>query len=559
MKKSPKKISNIVLSPVKALLRGCFKLARALKGASLRGAVSGVSRIGERVFNTVCFIGLLVERFFTVLFTGLWKKLIVPAYRFTCATGEWVIRWSLFFAKAIARFVIAIPKNFVRNFSYWAPGLACVGIVALLFSANFYALALKVTVNGETVGYVSSENEFSNLVSEVESELGASIGENYVMASNPEYTFTIVSRNKLTDSEEQSVLHDGVYSIVCEEIGEHYGLYVDGKLVAASETEGALESVLEELKAPYVSGDENESVEFVCDVQIRKGIFAPSYFYTEDEIRNMFSAATNPRYYTIEEDDYLSDISRKTGLSRAQLYALNPGLDDRRLVPGKKLNISQPDVYLGIKIVKTVKYTEDIAFDTVKIEDSSMYKTQTKVKTAGVTGKKAITAEVTYIDGAQVSKKIISEKVTREPVTKEIYVGTKALPASTSPLAGTGTFIRPVNGGYVSCGYGGYRGHTGTDLTMHGAYGKPVYASAAGTVIYAGRSGGYGNLVKIRHSNGYETWYAHMSSFSVSSGQTVYQGQQVGAIGATGNASGPHLHFEMRINGNPVNAMRYIG
>ena len=166
---------------------------------------------------------------------------------------------------------------------------------------------------------------------------------------------------------------------------------------------------------------------------------------------------------------------------------------------------------------------------------------------------------MTYVDGAQVSKKIISETVTREPVTKEIYVGTKALPVSTSPLAGTGTFIRPISGGYVSCGFGGYRGHTGTDLTMHGAYGKPAYASASGTVIYAGWSGGYGKVVKIKHSNGYETWYAHLSEINTSVGSTVYQGQQIGRIGSTGNSSGPHLHFEMRINGRAVNAMKYVG
>ena len=94
---------------------------------------------------------------------------------------------------------------------------------------------------------------------------------------------------------------------------------------------------------------------------------------------------------------------------------------------------------------------------------------------------------------------------------------------------------------------------------MSGAHGKPVYASAAGTVIAAGWSGGYGKCVKISHANGYTTWYAHMSSIDVSVGQTVYQGQQVGRIGSTGRSTGPHLHFELRKNGSPLNPMRYIG
>ena len=92
---------------------------------------------------------------------------------------------------------------------------------------------------------------------------------------------------------------------------------------------------------------------------------------------------------------------------------------------------------------------------------------------------------------------------------------------------------------------------------MSGAYGKPVYASAAGTVIFAGWSGGLGRLVKIKHSNGYETWYAHQSAINVSVGDTVYQGQQIGRIGSSGNSSGPHLHFELRV-GRLVNPLDYL-
>lgn len=559
MNKFSKKLINTLLKPAKAIVRGGFCAAGAVKKITFRGILRGISRLGEMIVRGIYSVGFAVESLVIKISKAIYKNVLVSAVKFIYATGECVIKWTSLGAKGAVRVIMAIPKSFVRNFSYWAPALGGAGVVAILLSTNFYALALKVTVNGETVGYVSNESEFSQVVSEVENNLGESIGENYVMTSNPEYSFTVVSKEKLKNEDSKNDMYDGVYSIVCEEIGEHYGLYVDGTLVAASENEDSLSAVLNELKAPYVTGEENETVEFVANVEIKKGIYAPSYFYTEDEIRAKFSASTNPMYYTIQEDDYLSDISKATGLTRSQLYALNPELDERRLVPGKKLNISQPEIYLGIKIVKTLNYTEEIDFDTVKIEDSSMYKTQTKVKTSGRTGEKEIVAEVTYVDGAQVSKKIISETVTREPVTKEIYVGTKSLPVSTSPLAGTGTFIRPINGGYVSCGFGGYRGHTGTDLTMSGAYGKPVYASAAGTVIFAGWSGGLGRLVKIKHSNGYETWYAHQSAINVSVGDTVYQGQQIGRIGSSGNSSGPHLHFELRINGNAVNAMRYIG
>lgn len=549
-----KVLKNIALYPAKLLVRAGFKAADSIKNFSVRKLMRAISSLGEKIVKFIYGTGLRVEN--TFIITG---KLIAYAFVKTCRfvyhTGELVIFYTTQATRIIVKVVMLIPKSFVRDFSYWAPALSCIGIVTLILSTNFYALALKVTVNGNTAGYVANESEFSKVVSKVEDDLGDTIGENYVMTSRPEYSFTIVDKQKLDETE----IYENVYDIVCEEIGEHYGLYVDGQLIAATEKQQTLDTILNELKAPYATGEKNESVEFVANVEIKKGIYAPSYFYSEDEIRAMFSSSTNPRYYTIQEDDYLSDISKATGLSRAQLYALNPDLDERRLVPGKKVNISQPDVYLGIKIVKTVTYYEEIDYEIKKIEDSSLYKTQTKVKKAGKKGEKKITAEVTYIDGAQVDKNIISQTVISEPVTREIYVGTKALPVTTSPLAGTGTFIRPINGGYTSCAFRGYYGHNGVDLTMSGAYGKPVYASASGTVIFAGWSGGYGKCVKISHSNGYSTWYAHLSSINVSVGDSVYQGQQVGRIGSTGNSSGPHLHFELRVSGTPVNPMRYIG
>jgi murein DD-endopeptidase MepM/ murein hydrolase activator NlpD len=72
-------------------------------------------------------------------------------------------------------------------------------------------------------------------------------------------------------------------------------------------------------------------------------------------------------------------------------------------------------------------------------------------------------------------------------------------------------------------------------------------------VVFAGWGGGYGNLVRVRHGNGYETYYAHFSSFEVGCGQAVYQGQVLGYCGSTGWSTGPHLHYEIRLNGAPQN------
>lgn len=88
--------------------------------------------------------------------------------------------------------------------------------------------------------------------------------------------------------------------------------------------------------------------------------------------------------------------------------------------------------------------------------------------------------------------------------------------------------------------------------------GNAVYASNNGTVIYAGWDGGYGKTIRIRHGNGIVSTYAHLSTINVSVGQKVTKGSVIGGVGSTGNSTGPHLHYEVRINGAVVNPQPYM-
>lgn len=98
--------------------------------------------------------------------------------------------------------------------------------------------------------------------------------------------------------------------------------------------------------------------------------------------------------------------------------------------------------------------------------------------------------------------------------------------------------------------------HTGLDIAT--STGTPVKAAAAGTVTFAGWKGSYGNLMVITHSNGVQTYYGHCSKLYLSAGATVSQGQTIAAVGSTGNSTGPHLHFEIRVNGIAYNPQNYL-
>ena len=97
--------------------------------------------------------------------------------------------------------------------------------------------------------------------------------------------------------------------------------------------------------------------------------------------------------------------------------------------------------------------------------------------------------------------------------------------------------------------------HAGIDIGV--ATGTPIRAAAAGVVVFAGWAGGYGNLVVVDHGGGIATAYAHQQRIYVTGGP-VSQGQVLGEVGSTGNSTGPHLHFEVRVGGNPVDPLAYL-
>jgi len=123
--------------------------------------------------------------------------------------------------------------------------------------------------------------------------------------------------------------------------------------------------------------------------------------------------------------------------------------------------------------------------------------------------------------------------------------------------------MRPILTGYVSSGFGlrlhpilhVYRHHEGIDISAR--RGTPVYASANGTVVFAGKNGGYGNMIMLDHKYGFQTRYGHLHKILVRKGQHVKRGEKIGEVGSTGLSTAPHLHYEVRFHKKPVNPRAY--
>jgi murein DD-endopeptidase MepM/ murein hydrolase activator NlpD len=148
--------------------------------------------------------------------------------------------------------------------------------------------------------------------------------------------------------------------------------------------------------------------------------------------------------------------------------------------------------------------------------------------------------------------------IPRENPSVAKVLGEGACGSAVNGLNGLGSFIWPADHHYLSgFDYTPSANHSGIDID--GQTGNPVYAADSGVVVYAGwNNWGYGNVVVINHGNGWQSLYAHLSSFNVTCGQSVERGSAIGTIGETGNATGSHLHFELMYEGSKVNPKDYL-
>lgn len=339
-----------------------------------------------------------------------------------------------------------------------------------------------------------------------------------------------------------------------DETGKNYAVDVvkseikntDTDIVAAA-LNGTAKTTEQENKT---NGDGITEISFEEPVVVSQ---APSSYVTLTSVQDAYDAITKEKaektVYYVQEGDCLSKIASNHHLSVADLLALNEGMtEDSVIVPGDEVTITVPKSEISVVTTERKTYEEDFDAEVEYIDDDSAYRGTNTVVSEGVQGHRKVTADVTYVNGNQTEINYVDQQVTKEATPKVIKVGTKTKP----------TYMRPISGGSVSSTYGNRSGefHKGVDWSV--STGTSVTAATDGSVIRAGFYSGYGYCVEIKHADGSMTRYGHLSSIKVSVGQNVTQGQQIALSGNTGNSSGPHLHFEIWINGNTVNPLDYV-
>jgi murein DD-endopeptidase MepM/ murein hydrolase activator NlpD len=252
------------------------------------------------------------------------------------------------------------------------------------------------------------------------------------------------------------------------------------------------------------------------------------------------------REHVVQPDESLWTISQANRTNVESLWQANPQLRGSEMIfPGQKLSLIVARPFTHLRSVESVTYNEGIPFSTQVIEDSNRWPWEQIVTQPGVYGVREVTKEIERENGQVVAQKVLNTSILGQPVTQVLIQGTKII-----PQRGTGSYIWPALG-TVTSGFG-WRPrefHTGIDVAA--PLGEPVRAADAGTVVQVNSTRwGYGKLVLIDHGAGrVRTLYGHLSAFLVQVGQVVEAGQVIGYVGNTGRSTGPHLHFEIMVDG----------
>ncbi|WP_048601606.1 peptidoglycan DD-metalloendopeptidase family protein [Rubeoparvulum massiliense] len=361
------------------------------------------------------------------------------------------------------------------------------------------AKAIAVKVNGEVLGYVSSQAEVDQILASIKD-------------------FYIPKEAKEVQKKRVQAAAAGSTSPLNDEI----------------DTYDILENAIKE------------------DVQTTPLEVNPDQLNDPKELQALLQKGTlEDQIYTVKPGDCISCIAYELGITSDDIYRNNPGVTENTVLQlGQKLNVTAYKPKVNVKTIMQATVQETISYDYKYIKDEKIPAGDQRIQQEGKEGKKRVTYRITLNNGVEQERDKLNEEILHEPVPMIIRVGTKVV-----ANAGSGSFSWPTKGGVITSGYGYRWGSMHKGIDISGVKDKTIMASDNGTIVEAGWKGGYGNAVVIDHGNGTRTLYGHLSSINVKKGQVVEKGQKIGVMGSTGNSTGTHLHFEIHVNGSHINPM----
>ncbi len=455
-------------------------------------------------------------------------------------------------AKAVTRFagsfLFGEEGVFYTMFNYIMPIVSIAFLVAVVKYGSGLEYGIAVDFNGKEIGIISAEADFEKAEREVQQRISYAENDKTLNLS-ANFSLKIISDSDRILSYDQ--LANEMLEASDEKLTEAWGIYIDGKFIAAVEDNEKIQKALSERLLNYKVDGEVRDLSYKNKIEYTQGIYLQDSVMEEKPAIEMLTSSTEKKgVYIAKTGDTSVSVCQMYNMSLEDFTKLNPYNASTSLKNGQVINVIETESFLPIKYVKDFETLSFLDYETVEYETSALNVGVRSVLVKGAVGEKISNTEVTYVDGIERSRRTVRSVVTKEPVIEQIGIGTYAARPDPNcrPVTGSGEMGWPLDGGWISDTFISDRNHKGLDIAAN--EGTDIYAAADGVVISAGwNSGGYGYMVQIDHLNGYQTVYGHMSSVFAVENQTVTKGQLIGAVGDTGNSYGSHLHFEVRYMG----------
>lgn len=421
-----------------------------------------------------------------------------------------------------------------------------------------YCTAYEYSYNGQKLGLVKEKDDVLQITDLVQGALTEEKNMKIVIDAKDDITFhrkLALDESQIDNSEQvlKRLTYMGDLKVKAT------GIYVNGKKIGAVQDRKTAEKAIKDVADKYTKQGDNievESVRFLEKVDIKTANTDLEDLHSEEEMVDLLcTSGEKETVHKVVAGDTLHSIAKKYDVWEDQLLADNKGVNSKKLEVGSNIIVKQQAPVLTYEVVEKITYDKVIEHKVEEQKSADIYEGMTETQQAGSDGLSEITARVTLQNGKKVEEEDLVTTVKEEPVTEVVLVGTKERP----PTVGSGKYIWPLKDSFTqTSGFGSRWGrqHKGVDLAV--SVGTTVYAADGGTVVEAQYSGSYGNVVMIDHQNGQETRYAHNSKLLVKKGDKVYQGQPIAKSGNTGRSTGPHVHFEIRFNGEPRNPLNYL-
>lgn len=441
----------------------------------------------------------------------------------------------------VTKFKNWIPKSPLVGKVGFAIFLTIVLVSGIIFGV-VYKSACAVEVDGLPIAVVKNKATAEAVVNSLKIEHQR---KNNSAQTKQKVSYKLLGFKKSGFATQQDLRN--LLSVIMIFEAEAAAIKVDGNLIATVKDRTTAQQVLEKIRQTY-QVEPGFKVSFLQKVDLVDLSVPVNKILSEAQaVRVLRGVSETTQIYTVKGGDTIWSIADTYNLSPEDLLVANTGFTPETMQIGQKINVEgaqAPVLEVAAVGEKTVQESTELPQEIRK--NSNLPYGQSRVIQEGKKGMKEVKYQIVFVNGLETERQVLDVKVLKEAQPRIVEQSSQTLAVSRG-------ISRPA--GTITSAFGQRWGrfHEGVDIA--GNYGDPIPAAGIGQVTRAFWYGSYGNFVEIKHPDGKVTRYAHMSKIQVKAGQTVKKGQTIGLVGSTGRSTGPHIHFEILVNGKPKNPL----